>query len=110
MKRHCIAVAASACALALTPSAALAGNNSGPLGGLIQQTQTATNQNITSQSATSEASSKQTNINAPISILSVGSNDGGVSQSNKGSASSKAGNVNGTEQDNHQSQDGSAGR
>ncbi len=110
MKRHCIAVVASACALAVAPSVALAGNGpSGTLGALVKQTQTATNQNTTEQSASSEASSQQTNINAPISILSSGSNDGAVNQSNEGKTTSAAGNANNTEQENGQEQNGSAG-
>src|SRR5579871_4308755 len=105
MKRHCMAMAASVCALALAPSAALAGGNDnggGLLGGLVKQTQSASNQNTTEQSAQSEASSRQTNVNIPIAILSPGSNDGNVDQSNTGTTSSKAGNGNSTAQGNTQ--------
>src|SRR5581483_3695764 len=113
MKRHCIAMAASVCALVLAPSAALAGTNNdrggtGLLGGLVKQTQSAGNQNSTEQSASSEASSQQTNVNAPVAILSSGSNDGNVDQSNTGTTSSQAGNGNRTQQGNTQTQNGSA--
>jgi len=106
MKRHWIAMATSACALALTPSVALAGGQHGSLGNLLEQSQTATNENTTEQSASSEASSRQTNVNMPISILSQGSNDGAVNQSNDAHTSSSAGNENNTEQGNSQSQRG----
>ena len=111
MNRHCIAMAASVCALALAPSAALAGNGTGgPAGGLIKQTQTATNQNATEQSASSEANSKQTNINAPVSILSSGSNNGDVHQSNNANTSASSDNNNNTHQSNNQSQNANARR
>src|SRR5579863_7647525 len=103
MKRHCIAMAASLCALVVAPGTALAGQGGGgPLGGLVKQVQSATNQNSTEQSAASEASSQQTNVNAPVAILSPGSNDGNVDQSNTGTTSSHAGNGNSTEQGNTQ--------
>jgi len=57
----------------------------------------------------SSATNKQTNVNVPIAILSKGSNNGDVNQSNKGDTSSSAQNNNGTEQSNHQNQKGSAG-
>jgi hypothetical protein len=47
-------------------------------------------------------------VNRPVSILSVGSNDGHVHQSNKGHTSSGAHNANATVQHNHQNQQGSA--
>jgi hypothetical protein len=101
--------AASVCALAPAPSAALAGNGaSGPVGSLIKQTQTATNQNTTEQSASSEASSKQTNINAPVSVMSPGSNNGDVNQSNNANTNASSENNNNTHQRNTQSQEGSA--
>jgi hypothetical protein len=65
-------MAASVCALALVPSTALAGTESGVVGSLVKQVQTATNENTTEQSASSEASSKQTNINAPVAIDRAG--------------------------------------
>jgi hypothetical protein len=99
-------MAVSVLALAATPSTALAGG--GSLGGLVEQTQTATNSNETNQTANSTATSEQTNVNAPISILSEGSNNGDVNQSNKGETSSSAQNNNGTEQSNWQNQEGSA--
>ncbi|HEX4467769.1 MAG TPA: hypothetical protein VH025_11330, partial [Solirubrobacteraceae bacterium] len=60
------------------------------------------------QNANSKAKNEQTNVNAPISVLSVGSNNGKVDQSNHGKTSSRAGNSNETAQGNWQSQDGSA--
>jgi hypothetical protein len=107
MKRHHLAMAVSVLALAAAPSTALAGG--GSLGGLVKQTQTATNSNETNQTANSTATSEQTNVNAPVSILSEGSNNGDVNQSNEGDTSSSAQNNNGTEQSNQQSQEGSAG-
>ncbi len=71
MKRHCMAMAVSVLALAAAPSTALAGGG-GLLGGLVQQTQTATNSNETNQTANSTATSEQTNVNAPISIMQLG--------------------------------------
>jgi hypothetical protein len=106
MKRHHLAMAVSVLALAAAPSTALAGG--GSLGGLVQQTQTATNSNETNQTANSTATSEQTNVNAPVSILSEGSNNGDVNQSNEGETSSSAQNNNGTEQGNWQNQEGSA--
>ena len=95
MKRHCMAVAASICALALAPSTALAdGQGGGLLGGLVSQTQAASNTNQTTQEANSTASNKQVNVNAPVSILSQGSNNGVVNQSNNGYTSSRANNQN----------------
>jgi hypothetical protein len=109
MMRHWITMAASVCALALAPSTALAGNGSGGLvGSLVQQAQTATNENTTEQSATSEASSKQTNVNAPVAIDSPGSNNGDVNQSNEANTKASSENNNNTEQSNEQSQKGSA--
>jgi hypothetical protein len=107
MKRHHMAMAVSVLALAAAPSSALAGG--GSLGGLVQQTQTATNSNETNQTANSTATSEQTNVNAPVSILSEDSNNGDVNQSNKGETSSSAQNNNSTEQGNSQNQKGSAG-
>ena len=110
MKRHFMATAVSALALAAAPSTALAGSpgGDGPLGGLVKQTQSATNSNSTSQTAESKATNEQTNVNVPVSILSVGANNGDVHQSNNGHTSSSATNNNGTEQGNSQTQKGSA--
>jgi len=56
------------------------------------------NSNQTSQDAKSEAKTEQTNVNAPISILSYGSNNGDVHQGNAAYTSSNAKNENGTDQ------------
>ena len=99
MKRHCIAVAASLCAFALVPGTALADTGDGGLiGGLVKQAQTVVNQNETTQTADSSATSEQTNINAPVSILSSGSNDGDVQQSNNANTSASSQNSNSTNQ------------
>ncbi|HET6449342.1 MAG TPA: hypothetical protein VFG31_09560, partial [Conexibacter sp.] len=73
-------VCAGALALALTPTAALAGDD--PVGGTLDQVQQATNTNSTSQSANSSATTKQANVNVPISVLSKDANNGDVKQSN----------------------------
>ena len=105
MKRQYLAMVASVCAFSLTPAAALAGGNQDQgAAGLTKQVQSATNKNSTEQSAGSEASSRQTNVNAPISILSYGSNNGNVTQGNNATTKSSAGNSNQTEQGNRQSQ------
>jgi hypothetical protein len=66
--------------------------------------QTGSNDNHTSQNATSEATTKQFNVNAPVSVFSVGANNGDVKQSNDASTSAKSTNENGTSQDMDQSQ------
>src|SRR5207302_2002205 len=55
MKRHRMALAAGVCALAVAPSTALAGEQ-GSGGQQVNQTQSASNENSTEQSASSEAS------------------------------------------------------
>ncbi|MGA8364951.1 MAG: hypothetical protein WB709_10570 [Solirubrobacteraceae bacterium] len=103
-------MAASVCALALAPGTALAGEGGGgPLGGLLKQVQSATNQNTTEQSASSEASSQQTNINAPVAIDSPGSNNGDVNQSNDANTQASSENNNDTEQGNTQTQNADTG-
>src|SRR5207244_461686 len=52
--------------------------------------------NGTDQTARSNAGTKQVNVNAPISVFSVGSNNGDVSQGNDGNTSSSSSNWNGT--------------
>src|SRR6202035_1488199 len=56
------------------------------------------NDNSTSQNAESEATTKQVNVNAPISVLSVDSNNGDVQQGNAADTSAKSSNDNGTGQ------------
>jgi hypothetical protein len=56
------------------------------------------NENRTSQKARSEATTKQVNVNAPISVLSVDSNNGDVQQGNGASTSARSSNDNGTGQ------------
>ena len=109
MNRHWLAVAASACALAVAPSAALAGTPGIHIGGQqVDQTQSATNQNSTEQSAASEASSQQTNVNVPIAVNSPCSNNGDVDQSNDAENNAYSANHNDTDQDNWQNQGGAA--
>ena len=86
--------------------------------GSIDQTQAGTNDNTTNQSADASALTKQLNVNAPISILSWGSNGGGdsygcgcdkgragVDQNNHAYTSTFADNSNGTRQNVDQDQD-----
>jgi hypothetical protein len=63
------------------------------------------NENHTSQDAKSKATTKQTNVNQPISAFAVGSNDGRVSQKNWADTSAKSSNRNSTDQSLHQRQD-----
>src|SRR5690242_11028494 len=62
------------------------------------QDQYAKNDNSTGQKAYSDATTKQTNVNVPITILSYDSNNGDVYQSNKADTQANAKNQNGTEQ------------
>jgi hypothetical protein len=59
---------------------------------------------MTYQDATSDASTNQYNVNAPIAILSPGSNNGDVSQSNDATTIAWASNANSTDQGIHQRQ------
>ena len=67
-------------------------------GGSSDIDQDAKNKNSTQQSSAAQASSEQKNINLPVSILSVGSNNGDVDQSNKANNKAKSGNDNATGQ------------
>jgi hypothetical protein len=58
--------------------------------------QQATNGNETDQSASSQASTKQANVNLPIALFSVGSNNGDVQQGNEAQTSAESSNQNGT--------------
>ncbi len=60
--------------------------------------------NGTDQDATSYAKTKQVNVNAPISVLSFGSNNGDVHQGNDAKTDSSSSNWNGTGQSASQSQ------
>ncbi len=60
--------------------------------------------NGTDQDATSYAQTKQVNVNAPISVLSFGSNNGDVHQGNNANTDSSSSNWNGTGQSASQSQ------
>jgi hypothetical protein len=60
--------------------------------------------NGTDQDATSYAQTKQINVNAPISVFSVGSNNGDVHQGNDANTDSSSSNWNGTGQSASQSQ------
>jgi hypothetical protein len=74
-------------------------------GGDISQTQTGSNENRTYQDATSNATTEQKNVNVPISVLSYGSNNGDVDQSNQATTTAYSGNRNWTFQGIEQSQD-----
>jgi hypothetical protein len=74
-------------------------------GGDISQTQTGSNENHTTQDATSEARTEQRNVNVPISVLSIGGGHCGcaargndVDQSNRATTDAYSGNRNGTVQ------------
>ncbi len=60
--------------------------------------------NGTDQDAKSKAETKQVNVNAPISVFSVGSNNGDVNQGNNANTNSSSSNWNGTGQSASQSQ------
>ncbi len=60
--------------------------------------------NGTDQNAKSYAETKQVNVNAPISVFSVGSNNGDVNQGNNANTHSSSSNWNGTGQSASQSQ------
>jgi hypothetical protein len=109
VKRTTLVACASALALALAPTGAFA-SDGGPVGSALDQVQQAANTNSTSQSADSSATTKQANVNAPISVLSKGSNNGDVHQSNDATTISKSENNNQTKQSNDQQQHGSVER
>lgn len=81
------------------------GTSQTPGTGSVTQAQQASNGNQTSQSADSKATQKQTNINAPVSILSSCVNGGQVDQTNNGTTEASSGNTNSTGQGNTQTQD-----
>ena len=91
MKRHWLAMAASICALAVAPGTALAGDL-GSGSQQVEQIQTAANENSTEQSASSEASSQQANVNVPVAVNSPYSNNGDVNQSNSAENSARSAN------------------
>jgi len=65
--------------------------------------------NSTDQSASSNAETDQANVNAPISIFSVGSNNGNVDQSNNADTKAKSQNGNETNQSADQNQSARGG-
>ena len=65
---------------------------------IISLTQEATNTNETNQTAEPSAETNQVNVYAPIAVLSTGSNNGKVDQSNEADTKVVAVNENGTEQ------------
>jgi len=73
-------------------------------GSVIGQTQQASNANSTSQFAGVLASTHQANVYAPVAVLSSGSNNGDVSQSNNATTTARASNENRTNQSIGQSQ------
>ena len=110
MARKWLALATSLCALAIAPATAAAdsGKGGGPLGTLIKQVQSATNENQTEQSASSDANTEQVNVNAPVAVMSPGSDNGRVDQSNEAETVSASQNNNETAQVNGQSQQAGA--
>jgi hypothetical protein len=104
MRRPSWALGAGVLALALAPAPALAGD---PSGGLLDQVQKAGNVNSTTQRATSTATTKQANVNVPVSVLSKDANNGDVRQSNDAQTSASSSNDNATRQGVGQSQNGS---
>jgi hypothetical protein len=73
-------------------------------GGNGDVSQSGKNENSTDQHAKSDAKTQQANINAPISILSFGANNGDVRQSNWADTKAKSSNDNWTDQSLHQNQ------
>jgi hypothetical protein len=71
---------------------------------VIDQSQKASNDNETKQESDADVRSSQVNVNMPISVLSFGSNNGDVEQSNKAHNEAEATNGNVTGQGVHQSQ------
>lgn len=69
--------------------------------------QSGSNSNSTDQSASSSAKTDQTNVNAPISVFSVDSNNGDVHQGNEANTSAQSSNDNSTGQNLQQQQDAS---
>src|SRR5262245_8191093 len=80
---------------------------------LIGQEQSGSNRNSTDQAADAQATTKQANVNLPISVLSWGSNGGAVDQSNQADTKASADNSNATDQkvdqDQHADAHGSRG-
>jgi hypothetical protein len=85
------------------------GHRCGCRGGRIDQDQRASNSNRTNQDADATAKTYQLNVNAPIAILSPGSNNGDVDQSNDATTIASASNWNDTTQSIGQSQAARAG-
>ena len=69
-----------------------------PGSGSIDQVQSGYNDNRTDQGADAEATTKQANVNAPISVLGWGANTGSVDQANHAATIAGASNTNGTKQ------------
>src|SRR5438309_913636 len=99
-------MAGTAAAARATAVAARAGTAGGR--GVEEGRATRARTQKTGQEAESQATNKQTNLNVPVSVLSYGSNNGDVNQSNHGSANSPAENNNTTQQGNWQNQNGTA--
>jgi hypothetical protein len=99
-------------ALGAFMAAFLGGNaiaSAGTLSGSeLVEHQTGTVSNETTQQSKAETSNRQTNVNAPISILSPSSGDSHVVQGNAARNDATSGNSNGTSQTAHQSQTGTA--
>jgi hypothetical protein len=74
----------------------------------VDQTQSASNDNSTDQSAESKANSEQENVNAPVTVDSPCSSNGDVNQFNWVENNAFSTNNNETEQENEQDQAGSA--
>src|SRR3970282_2590569 len=75
---------------------------------ISSQTQQATNENSTTRDAESTAETHQVNVYAPVAVLSPGSNNGDVEQSNEAETTAVAVNDNDSEQSIEQDQ--AAGR
>jgi hypothetical protein len=67
-------------------------------GGVVSQTQQATNTNQTDQESNAGAETNQVNLNIPITVLSSGSGNGDVDQSNEAETEAEAENDNETNQ------------
>lgn len=62
----------------------------------IDQDQAAANNNRTKQRADADATTKQANVNIPVSVLAFKANNGDVTQSNDATTAAKASNDNST--------------
>jgi hypothetical protein len=95
---HAVLLLLGGLTLILSTSVAPARAGVLPFPGPEQDHNNATNSNATDQSAYANATTKQSNFNVPISVLSFASNNGDVKQSNDAATQANAENANATNQ------------